>query len=78
MYHEPKEPKDPPLISNFLRKMKLQNMSLPPSDRCREAALNLSKKKFMSKGVEEKLLDGKAKEFFREKRLKRKLSKKQI
>jgi len=75
MYHEPKEPKDPPLITNFLKKMKLHNMSLSNSDECRESALNFSKKKFMSKGVEERLLEGKAKEFFKEKRLKRKLSK---
>lgn len=65
-----KEPLDPPLIERFLAKMKTSKaLQLSKSDEHREKAILLAKKKFMSSRVEDKLLEGKAKEFLKEKRL---------
>jgi hypothetical protein len=71
-----KEPKDPPLITNFLEKAKKsKSMKLSISDERRERALSLAKKKFMSNSLEDRLMEGKSKEFLKNKRLlnKRKL-----
>lgn len=72
-FREPREPKDPPLIENFLKRMKDRKSSLKMSfeDRYREKDIFESKKKLESEKFEDKLL-GKAREIYREKRLKNK------
>ena len=65
-----KEPVDPPLIERFLSKMKKnKSLELSRSDERREKAMLLAKKKFMASKLEDNLLEGKAKEFLKEKRL---------
>jgi hypothetical protein len=65
-----KEPKDPPLIERFLKNLKKKSaMLISPSDQRKEAAMNLAKKKFMTSNVFEDNLEGKAKEFMKNKRL---------
>lgn len=68
-----KEPKDPPLIVNFLNNLKKKSsMLISKSDQRKSDALSLAKKKFMSSRKFEDNLEGKAQEFIRNKRLNKK------
>ena len=65
-----KEPKDPPLITNFLRKLKNNRiMAVSNKEDILERNLNKARAKMMAKNKLESNLEGKAKEFMREKRL---------
>jgi hypothetical protein len=71
---EPKEPKDPPLITRFLKTLKNDSTyKLSPTSERQERAMNLAKKKFMSSDKLEDNIDSKAKEFYKNKRLSLKL-----
>lgn len=63
------EPKDPPLISRFKDSLiKSKILYVNPYDRSKELALNKAFKKLESNNIE-RLIEGKAKEFYRNKRL---------
>lgn len=64
-----REPKEPNFIKNYVTKLKESEKNLSPRQKYLELSLNKSRKKMMSSQILEDNLEGKAKDFIKQKRL---------